>query len=567
MSISVRHICACLIASAIAAGCCAELSWAGNYRVYSCKTPLGGVAPTDGWFASSIAQFTSPNNGCPSGGSLNLALAPDINNPATSSLMTWRWEAPSGSTIVAYRVWRNAQLTPAYEPNATPVVFVARPVNALSAAYVSDGCRLSDGCTGLGGAPGINAANLVSENLESMGSVDRWFINVDCGGVAGYNCVPRPPGSPMATVSIYAAEFTLRDSQPPTSKDVTGRLAAAATHAGIEALSFTAADSLAGVYRIFLEVDGKTVKSSVADTNDGRCVDAGVDPGTPYEFLYREPCRKSVQYDLSFDTRTLTDGTHTLKVSVEDASGNRTSVLSAPEFVVKNAGASTGANTGGSVGTGGSGSAGAASGGGTGGGGGATASACNLAAGGITARFTRTDAPRVTVNHGGAFTIKGRGPANADIDVFHVRGSKVTALGSLRTSAGGTFSDTFRARHGGGAIQLCGPGVATALTLRVKAKVAFKVKLSRYGLVRYSGRVATGQIPKGGKIVAIQGKAGSSWQTFALRRTDRTGRFKGRYRLRVVIPGTKLKFRVRVPSEAGYPFVGVVSKAVTKRVR
>lgn len=563
MSSVVRYACACLASSALIIGWLAAPVQAGTYRVYSCKTPSGTVAPTDGWSASSIAQFTSPQNGCASGGSLNLALAPDINNPATASLMTWRWEAPSGAAIVSYRVWRTAQLTPAYEPNATPVVFVARPVNALSSAYVSDGCRLSDGCTVLGGAPGINPSNLITENLESMGNVDRWFMNVDCGGVAGYNCVPRPAGSPTATVSIYGAEFTLRDTQPPASRELAGRLSSGATHSGTEIASFTVSDSQAGVYRAFLEVDGKTLKSAVMDSNDGRCADAGVDPTTPYEFLYREPCPKSVQYDMSFDTTTVADGTHKVRVLVEDASGNRTSVLSAPEFVVKNGGPGAG----GSTGAGGAGSTGAANDGGTSGARGATASACNLSVGGITARFSRTDAARATVRHGGAFTIKGRAPANVDIDVFHVRGSKVTALGSLRTSAGGTFNERFRSRQGGGTIQLCGPGVAASLTLRVKAKVTFKVKLSRYGLVRYSGRVATGQIPKGGKIVAIQGKAGSSWQTFALRRTDRTGRFKGRYRLRVVIPGAKLKFRVRVPSEAGYPFVGVVSKPVTKRVR
>ena len=560
MSTQLRNTCACLIASALVFGCLAPQVWAGTYRVYSCKTPAGTVAPTDGWAASSIAPFTSPNNGCAGGGSLNLALAPDISNPATSSLMTWRWEAPGGATIVSYRVWRSAQLTPAYEPNATPVVFVARPVNALSSAYVADGCRLSDGCTGLGGPPGINPSNLIAENLEGMSNVDRWFLNVDCGGVAGYSCVPRPAGSPTATASIYGAEFTLRDAQPPASTDLSGRLATGVTHSGTEIASFTASDSLSGVYRAFLEVDGRTVKSAVVDSNDGHCADAGVDAASPYEFLYREPCRKSVRQDMSFDTKTVADGTHTLKLAVEDAAGNRTSVLHAPEFVVKNAAASGGA---GGESQGGSGAEDASRGGKSSG----AASACNIGAGGVSARFTRTDSSRLTVKHGGAFTIRGRGPANADIDVFHVRGAKITPLGSLRTSAGGTFTERFRSRQGNGAIQLCGPGVATSLTLRVKAKVTFRVKLSRFGLVRYSGRVATGQIPKGGKIVAIQGKAGSSWQTFALRRTDRAGRFKGRYRLRVVIPGAKLRFRVRVPSEAGYPFVGVVSKPVRKRVR
>jgi hypothetical protein len=370
----------------------------------------------------------------------------------------------------------------------------------------------------------------------------------------------------MSLAQVHAAEFTLRDPDGPSVTNVSGRLTSATTHAGTELVSFTAADSVSGVYRALVEVNGRIIRSAVVDDHDGRCADAGVDASTPYEFMYRVPCKKSVQHDLAFDTRTLADGMHNVRVLVEDASGNRTSVWSSLEFVVRNApgGAGTGSAT-----DGGNGSSGAGLGAGSGapGAGSGSARACSGSSSGLTAKFTRNDAGRITLKHGQAFGVRGRGPANADIDAFHIRGSKITPLGSFRTSASGSYSERFRARHGGGTIQLCGPGVATSLTLRVKATVSLKVRISNWGLVRYSGRVSTGQIPKGGKIVAIQGKAGSSWQTFALRRTDSKGRFKGRYRLRVVRPGAKLRFRVRVPSEAGYPFVGVVGRSVSKRVR
>lgn len=535
-----------------------RIAEAGSYRVYSCKTPVGQSAPTDGWTASSIAPFASPSNGCAAGGALALALNPSVDNPATASIMTWRWDAPAGTTIVAYRVWRTVRLTSAYEPNATPVAFVARPVNQLSGAYVPDGCRAApEGCMGLGGSPGIHGGNLIAENLEGMPEVNRWHISIDCGGVAGYRCVARAPGQLMAEAYVYAAEFTLRDPDGPTIGSTSGRLTTATTHAGTELISFTASDAVSGVYRALLEVDGRIVRASVVNDNDGRCADAGVDPNTPYEFMYREPCRKNVQYEMALDTRTLSDGTHNVRVLVEDASGNRATVWSSPDFVVRNA---ADGGPGGPGAGGGSGAAGAGS--------GATPGVAPCVAdGGITARFTRNDATRLTVKHGQAFGLRGRAPANADIDIFHVRGSKTTPLGSFRASGAGTFVERARARHGSGTIYLCGPGIATRLTLRVKAKVSLKVRISNWGLVRYSGRVSTGRIPKGGKIIAVQGKAGPSWQTFALRRTDSKGRFKGRYRLRVVRPGAKLRFRVRVPSEAGYPFVGVVSKSVTKRVR
>jgi hypothetical protein len=410
----------------------------------------------------------------------------------------------------------------------------------------------------------MSSANLLAEDLRGLGPVSNWYINAACGGLSGQYCMPRT--SVMSAVRVHAAEFTLRDPDGPTVGSTNGRLTSATTHAGTELISFTATDAVSGVYRAILEVNGRVVRTSVVNDNDGRCADAGVDPNSPYEFLYREPCRKNIQYDMALDTHTLADGTHNVRVLVEDASGNRTSVWSSPEFDVSNT--PTGTGTGSSGGGNSSSGAGSGSGAtGAGAGGVGAARACSGSSSGFAARFTRNDAGRITLKHGQAFGVRGRGPANADIDVFHIRGSKITPLGSFRTSASGSYTERFRARHGGGTIQLCGPGVATTLTLRVKAMVSLKVRISNWGLVRYSGRVSTGQIPKGGKIVAIQGKAGPSWQTFALRRTDSKGRFKGRYRLRVVRPGTKLRFRVRVPSEAGYPFVGVVGRSVGRRVR
>lgn len=479
--------------------------------------------------------------------------------PANTAVVTWGWSAPPGAEIASYRVWRDAYVLSAGEPAVSPFVFSARPQNAATGANVVDYCAAGYGCTSLGGSsPPLSAANMVSEDLRSFGAVSNWYINAACGGTTGQLCMPR--SGVMALAQVHAAEFTLRDPDGPSVTNVTGRLTADTNHAGTELISFTATDSVSGVYRSFVEVNGKIVRTAVVDGNDGRCADAGVDANTPYEFMYRTPCKKSVRHDLAFDTRTLPDGTHNVRVLVEDASGNLTSVWSSPEFIVRNAGAAAGTQSANGGGTGASSAAG-------GGGAGAAARACPGASTGLSASFTRNDAGRLTVTHGQAFGIRGRGPANADLDVFHIRGSRVTPLGSLRTSASGSYVERFRARHANGTIRLCGPGVAKSLTLRVKTKVSLKVRISNWGLVRYSGRVAGGNIPKGGKIVAVQGKAGPSWQTFALRRTDKSGRFKGRYRLRVVRPGSKLKFRVRVPSEAGYPFVGVVSKAQSKRVR
>ena len=87
-------------------------------------------------------------------------------------------------------------------------------------------------------------------------------------------------------------------------------------------------------------------------------------------------------------------------------------------------------------------------------------------------------------------------------------------------------------------------------------------------VVRFSGKVLSGPIPKAGKRVQMEGRSpGSAWTTFKNLRTDKKGRFSGTYRLRVRRPGVVLKVRAIVPSETGYGYLGSRSRAVTLRVR
>ncbi len=39
-------------------------AWAGEYHVYSCRTPSGQVAPTDGWSASEHPSYDPTLNTC-----------------------------------------------------------------------------------------------------------------------------------------------------------------------------------------------------------------------------------------------------------------------------------------------------------------------------------------------------------------------------------------------------------------------------------------------------------------------------------------------------------------------
>jgi hypothetical protein len=174
-------------------------------------------------------------------------------------------------------------------------------------------------------------------------------------------------------------------------------------------------------------------------------------------------------------------------------------------------------------------------------------------------------------------TPSGRPIRDAVIDVVatpSLKGARPVAGRPVVTGPDGSF--TYRADGVGGSRSLTfayryqregAVAVQRSVALTVRAGVRLSVKL-RGVVASYSGRVLAGSMPRGGKLVIVQGRAkGGSWQTFASRRAGRTGAFKGKYRLKVRRPGKQLQFRVRVIGESGWNYAAVTSKAVTRRVK
>jgi hypothetical protein len=202
----------------------------------------------------------------------------------------------------------------------------------------------------------------------------------------------------------------------------------------------------------------------------------------------------------------------------------------------------------------------------------------------LTATFTK-GGTRSTVAYGRNAGVRGRlvdesgrPIRNAIVDVVEtraLRGAKPVPGRPVVTDGDGAF--TYRATSKPGTrtvsftyrYQRAGAVVTQAnLALTVRAAVRLSVKL-RGIVARYSGRVVAGSMPRGGKLVIVQGRAkGGSWQTFASRRASKkNGTFKGRYRLKIRRPGKKLQFRVRVLGESGWNFASATSKTVTRQVR
>jgi hypothetical protein len=151
-------------------------------------------------------------------------------------------------------------------------------------------------------------------------------------------------------------------------------------------------------------------------------------------------------------------------------------------------------------------------------------------------------------------------------------GSKARLLRSPVTAADGTWSATlaagpsrrlvatYRAFANDATVVASAELVArarTRVTLRASRRTAH-----RGDRVRFTGRLLGRPIPRGGKLLALQAFDGGRWRTFAQPRTGRHGRYRASYRfVNPVSRSRVLRFRVRVPREAAYPYQRATSSA------
>jgi hypothetical protein len=85
--------------------------------------------------------------------------------------------------------------------------------------------------------------------------------------------------------------------------------------------------------------------------------------------------------------------------------------------------------------------------------------------------------------------------------------------------------------------------------------------------VTFSGRLRGLPVPPSGKLVELQVRFPTGWQTFKTIRTNSTGKWAARYRFTRTRGSVRYRFRARMPRETGYPFDTGVSHSVSVRVR
>jgi hypothetical protein len=419
-------------------------------------------------------------------------------------------------------------------------------------------------------------------------------VTLACTGGAGKSC-PNT-GTANSEVHVLAATFTLLDAHAPTTSNVGGPLTADGPKQGVQTIQFSAADAGVGIYHAFLDVDGVTRTTSTPDTNGGRCVDAVPANTDPYEFQHRVPCPLQLDgIQLSLDTKTLSDGAHTVRVRLEDAAGNQTTAYGPTAITVSNAAPATPTNptptnptpTPGNGNTGNPGDAATTPPGP--GGGAATASPVNGTGGGPGARLEvvvlRSTQHSVRVAYGRRVTVSGRltsasgePVANATVEVLaqtKLRGAQLVRVATVQTDRAGGFRYVvpagpsrlirfgYRAHLGDSAFSR-----TTDVDVRVTGRVSLRVSRSRLRngqTVRYTGTVAGVGVRR--PLVQIQVRQRGRWINVCVVRTRSRGKYSCAYRFRRTFTPTTYTFRALVRKQEGLPYETASSPRRAVRVR
>jgi hypothetical protein len=551
------------------------LAWAppasaGEWTQVTCTQPNGQPAPIEGWQVSARGSFGSGSglsNTCAQLGGALTALDNAVVTESAYNGPMWIYTAPAGSTIAGGSLTASlrARLGQAY---------VATPQNVFTdQADVVINCQYNFGAC-------LNNATETATVSIIPGGTQMFAAAMCVGEHEGDLTCPPKPGEINAKVSLSAVDITLTNGSTPTGTAFAGSLLAPAA-SGKASLTFSAQDPEGpGVYRVIVNVDGTAVYQATPDSNGGRCASIGAYASGVNEFLYAQPCKRSVAVDIPVDTTRFSNGQHTLRVTVQDAAGNPAIVY---DGIISIANAGGGGANGSGAGT--SSGAGASSIGpgsppavrgpvnGT--------NASDQAV--LTARWSRTSKAAFASRYGvadrvtGRLTTSGGQPiGSAAIDVYETpayHGAGTRRIGGVATGPTGQWTLTLPRGVSSGVLLFVyrshqNDTVAAAsatLRLSVHAGIALKITPRSASVGRkifFSGVLHGTPIPEGGKQLVLEASSGGEWVQFNTIRTNAKGRYHSSYRFKFPGPVT-YHFRVLSRYEADFPFLDGASNTVT----
>jgi hypothetical protein len=525
-----------LIASLAFAAALPASAHAGTYTVDACRSATGTAAPVAAWGFKTNYPKGGATSSCATGGWFGFGAPASAPTIPRGDAGWWTFTAPAGTRISAVSVWRYART--AIDKKAAYAWWNGIFHDTVNAADAIAHCSSQAGNCGANGVGNqsqpLAAANLVSVKNVSYGSLTAW---------AG--CWPQGTTAACSTsypyldgLKVFRADVTLTDNTPPvfTALPAGDLVNPSLPLVGPRSVSFAAHDTGGGVDQASLEVDGHVMQT----------VDVG---GCAPPFVKAVPCKPDATGTLTLDTASLADGSHLVRVLVDDATGTNTTAYGPVRVTTRNG----------------------------------TASCAPAAAGQpkVSAVFENGHGHRLRVSYGHRARVRGRvtagGHVLAGVAVLpmarqETSGAPLVGHKPVVTDGRGIFGYTvprggsrglrFGLRlHPTDTVVVCSPRLH--LVVPAPSRVRARPRVSRNGRrVLFTGKVLGGHIPSQGKLVVLQGLDRHRWATIATFRTRRTGSFSYAYRFRHVARTTRFALRLQVRSEAGYPFAAGTSRAV-----
>ncbi|MBE2317789.1 hypothetical protein DVA67_017535 [Solirubrobacter sp. CPCC 204708] len=526
---------------------------AGTMHVYSCHTPTGTPVGVHGWSHTAGLDRGQAFSDCENGpyGALYVRAG---GRPLPETV-SWAFSAVADTSIIGFAA---AACLRSFTVDSGPigVAGLGWP-NALPLRSAQGGPWTSKGEVGCHGGSSYwaDVRNTFQRSVPPVPSVHFTAA-----------CLVQCSLPVQASVEIASFRADIRDDQAPLVSQVRGALASNLSHAGRESVDFDVSDRGVGAYRAVVEArllgKGNWLTLSTVPIGHGRvsCRELDV-TAHPYEFDHPQPCPLTLSgARVEFETDSLPQGEHDFRVTVEDASGNRTPVITARKFLAKEPpGSATPA---------------------------LTAAPRNLmlrVEGAARRSLPKSEPFRL---RGSLTEIDGRPLAGATLTVrsrpFVPKANLATGdwsvVGQVITGPDGRFDARIPAgdsrtvqvmREAGDGLA----AVAAHADVIVPAQVTASARATRIRNGQsavFTGRVR-GPIPAGGVLVALEVREPGRWIPVATTRrwvrTNATGRFRLAYRFRRTFQPSTYRFRVVAADDSAFTYSRGVSRTIDVQVR
>lgn len=497
-----------------------DVSYGGTYVMRSCNVPDQKSAASSPWTWMNTTSDVFANDDCATGGGFGLNAGPMPRGKGAAVVIV----PPTDITIRRVKLWLVARLG-----GSGSYLYVATASGGPASGAASED---------IFGPPGGETLRVPWVSKALAGDTNIYHVILACSGNTWDGCQPSSP----TPLDIRGAEVTLNEDVPPTGKVTGGALLGGGSQSGARAVTYAAGDAESGVAQVSVSLGTKVVATQRFDVE---C------PHTNYSV-----CPNERSGALPVDTTKVPNGNYPLVLEIVDAAGNRRVIP--PEHAVEVANAELSPST-------------------------EPVSVRSTGEARLTAAFVGRRGSTTTVPFNSRVKIRGRlftrsgkpiKGARVEITEVPVEGGRARSR-IARTRSNGRFTYSTRTKGPSRRVDMryrigaTSGRVAAFKRLRIKVLAAATLRVSLRGTrVRYSGRLTALPAPRRGKLIYMEGRAvGGAWTRFAVRRTTRSGRFEGRYRLRVRRPGVRLQFRLRIPREMGYPYYARVGPTVTRTVR